>query len=144
MDGKARPFYNRIYISYNFLLQQSFNIYIFKFNFNFFLSLQIAVIYFLLLFFLKLIDFRVINLIITIFSFITYILYLKNLNDFEGRSEWLLNNIDSIVETFLTNTLSGFVTLFLWLWIPIFKVIFIKIKILNFFTIDHCSIRMYC
>ena len=82
---------------------------------------QIAVIYFLLLFFLKLIDFKVINLIITIFSFITYILYLKNLNDFEGRSEWLLNNIDSIVETFLTNTLSGFVTLFLWLWIPIFQ-----------------------
>lgn len=111
---------------------------------------QIAFVYFLLIKYLKIYKFKLLNYLTTILSYLVYFAYYSQLNEFQGRFNFITNGFDRIFKTIFTNTLGGFVSLFMWLWIIIFLSGMIKDKkfinsfmlifIVSFHTLDHTRI----
>ena len=113
---------------------------------------QVAFIYLILLKFLKIFKFKIEHYILFLLGYITYFIYYSQLEEFDDRYDIISNEIDRAVNTVFTNTLAGFISLFMWLWIPIFlsglvkdkKFIFsfLLIFFISFFTLDHTRIFM--
>ncbi len=113
---------------------------------------QISFIYLILLKFLKIFKFKIEHYILFLLGYITYFIYYSQLEEFDDRYDIISNEIDRAVNTVFTNTLAGFISLFMWLWIPIFlsglvkdkKFIlsFLLIFFISFFTLDHTRIFM--
>ena len=81
---------------------------------------QISFIYLILLKFLKIFKFKIEHYILFLLGYITYFIYYSQLEEFDDRYDIISNEIDRAVNTVFTNTLAGFISLFMWLWIPIF------------------------
>ena len=113
---------------------------------------QISFMYLILLKFLKIFKFKIEHYILFLLGYITYFIYYSQLEEFDDRYDLISNEIDRAVNTVFTNTLAGFISLFMWLWIPIFlsglvkdkKFIFsfLLIFFISFFTLDHTRIFM--
>ena len=111
---------------------------------------QIAILYFLLTKFLKIYEYKFNHYFSIITSFLLYIIYFIQLSDFEGRYGVISQELDRIFKTIFTNTLGGFVSMFMWLWVVIFLsglikdrkfiISFFVIFFVSFFTIDHTRV----
>ena len=113
---------------------------------------QIAIIYFVLIKYLKIFNLKLNHYLSIFIVFVTYYFYLNLLKDFDGRYEVISQEIDRVFKTMFTNTLSGLISLFMWLWVVIFFSKYIKEKkfltslvlifSISFFTLDHTRIFM--
>ena len=111
---------------------------------------QVAVIYFVLIHILKIEKFRLHNYLSFVFSYILYYFYTLNLDQLESRFSIILEDQERVFATLFNNFLSGVLSLFMWLWIPIllsgiykkkeFIIAFIFIYIFIFFTIEDTRI----
>ena len=112
---------------------------------------QIAFIYFLLIRYLNIFTQKHI-IVINRNGYIIYFVYLNQLNNLESRYNVISQELERVFETIFTNTLAGFVSLFMWLWVVIFGsntikdtkflTSFILIFLISFFTLDHTRIFM--
>ena len=107
---------------------------------------QISFIYLILLKFLKIFKFKIEHYILFLLGYITYFIYYSQLEEFDDRYDIISNEIDRAVNTVFTNTLAGFISLFMWLWIPIFLSGLVKDKkfILSFLTLLFNKRRHSC
>jgi len=113
---------------------------------------QIAFVYFVLIKFLKIFEYKKYHYFGIFINFIIYIYYRSLLNDFDDRFTVISNELDRVFRTIFTNTLGGLISLFMWLWIVIFisKLIkdkkfiisFLFVFFISFFTIDHTRVFM--
>ncbi len=113
---------------------------------------QIAIIYFLLIRFLDIFALKLHHYFSITISYLVYFAYLNQIADFESRYSVISQELDRIFQTIFTNTLAGFVSLFMWLWVAIFASNLIKDKkflisfalifLVSFFTLDHTRIFM--
>jgi len=113
---------------------------------------QVTLIYFVLIRYLDIIKLKIEHYIFLFLGFSIYNFYLMQLSQFESRYDFIIRDLDRILDTIFTNTLAGFISLFMWLWIPIFlsglirdkKFIlsFFLIFFISFFTLDHTRIFM--
>ena len=113
---------------------------------------QISLVYLILIKYLKIFKLKIEHYILFLLGYITYFIYYSQLEEFDDRYDIISNEIDRAVNTVFTNTLAGFISLFMWLWIPIFlsglvkdkKFIFsfLLIFFISFFTLDHTRIFM--
>ncbi len=113
---------------------------------------QIAFIYFLLIKYLNIFNLKINHYFSFILSYIIYSAYLNQLSELEGRYSVISQELERVFQTIFTNTLAGFISLFMWLWIVIFGsnaikdrkflTSFIIIFSISFFTLDHTRIFM--
>ena len=111
---------------------------------------QIAFIYFLLIKYLNVFNLKINHYFSFIFSYIIYFAYLNQLSEVESRYSIISQGLERAFQTIFTNTLAGFISLFMWLWIVIFAsnaikdrkflTSFIFIFSISFFTLDHTRI----
>lgn len=111
---------------------------------------QIAIVYLFLCKYLKLIKFRTVHFIIVIFNYFLYYLYYKKVGSIQSRYDFVTEGFERFFETIFTNSLAGFISYFMWLWVPIFASNIIKnqkfifsfflIFTISFFTLDHTRI----
>ena len=113
---------------------------------------QIAFIYFLLIKYLNIFNLKINHYFSFILSYIIYFAYLNQLSELESRYSVISQELERVFQTIFTNTLAGFISLFMWLWIVIFGSNAIKdmkfltsfmiIFLISFFTLDHTRIFM--
>ena len=113
---------------------------------------QVTLIYFVLIRYLDIIKLKIEHYIFLFLGFLIYNFYLMQLSQFESRYDFIIKDLDRILDTIFTNTLAGFISLFMWLWIPIFLsglirdkkffLSFFLIFFISFFTLDHTRIFM--
>ena len=111
---------------------------------------QIAFIYFLLIKYLKIFNLKIHHYLSFILSYIIYFSYLNQLSNLESRYSVISQELERVFQTIFTNTLAGFISLFMWLWVVIFGSNLIKDKrfltsfvlifFISFFTLDHTRI----
>ena len=115
-----------------------------------FSHVYIGIIYILLTIFLKITKFNFHNYLNFVIAVFTYFIYRINLPDIDSRYEVISSEIQRALYSSFTNLLAGIVSLFMWLWIPIFlsnvfsnkKFLFsfMFILVVSFFTLDHTRI----
>lgn len=115
---------------------------------------QVALIYFVLIHLLRIVKFKFHNYLSFVFSYILYYLYTLNLDQLESRFSIILEDQERVFATLFNNFLSGLLSYFMWLWIPIllsgvykkkeFIIAFIFVYIIIFFTIDNTRIFVLC
>ena len=113
---------------------------------------QISFIYLILLKFLKIFKFKIEHYILFLLGYITYFIYYLKLGEFDNRYDVISSEIERAIDTIFTNTLAGLISLFMWLWVPIFLsglikdrkflLSFLFIFSISFFTLDHTRIFM--
>ena len=81
---------------------------------------QISFIYLILLKFLKIFKFKIEHYILFLLGYITYFIYYLKLGEFDNRYDVISSEIERAIDTIFTNTLAGLISLFMWLWVPIF------------------------
>jgi len=79
-----------------------------------------------------------------------YILYRMEIDEINGRFDVISSEIERALYSSFTNLLSGIISLFMWIWIPLllsksfkdkkFLLSFILIMSISFFTLDHTRI----
>ena len=81
---------------------------------------QIAFIYLFLIFILKIFELRLFHFTSFLISYFLYFYYQNLLmSDIDGRLSYIIENIEKINIAFFVYLISGIISLFLWLWIPI-------------------------
>ena len=113
---------------------------------------QIAFIYFFLIKYLNIFNLKIHHYFSFILSYTIYFAYLNQLSDLESRYSVISQELERVFQTIFTNTLAGFISLFMWLWIVIFGsnaikdrkflTSFVIIFSISFFTLDHTRIFM--
>jgi len=113
---------------------------------------QIAFVYFVLIKFLKIFEYKKFHYLGIFINFIIYTYYRSQLYEFDDRFTVISNELDRVFRTIFTNTFGGLISLFMWLWIVIFisKLIkdkkfivsFLFVFSISFFTIDHTRVFM--
>jgi len=79
-----------------------------------------------------------------------YILYRMEINEINGRFDIIFSDIERALYSSFTNLLSGIISLFMWIWIPLllsksfkdkkFLLSFLLIMTISFFTLDHTRV----
>ena len=142
------------YLIASFLLlityKENFTISLLATVFLVFSHIYISIIYISLSLFLNIVKFKPHNYFNFIFSILLYSFYRMNLEEFTGRYDVISSEIERALYSSFTNLLSGIISLFMWLWIPIIlssvfknkKILFsfLAILIVSFFTLDHTRI----
>lgn len=111
---------------------------------------QVAFVYFILIRYLKIFKYKLSHLTSIFVGYVLYFIYLNQLEEFENRYSVISQELDRAFRTIFSNTLGGFVSLFMWLWIIIFisnlvkdkkfLLSFLLIFLISFFTLDHTRI----
>jgi len=111
---------------------------------------QVGLIYFLLIKYLKIFELKIYHFLTISIGYVFYFIYYIQLNSFQSRFDVITSELDRMFKTIFTNTLGGFISLFMWLWIVIFLSEMIKDKkflysflfifLISFHTIDHTRI----
>ena len=81
---------------------------------------QISFIYLILIKYLKIFKLKIEHYILFLLGYIIYFIYYLQLEEFDNRYDVISNEIDRAINTIFTNTLAGLISLFMWLWVPIF------------------------
>ncbi len=111
---------------------------------------QISLVYLILIKYLKIFKLKIEHYILFLLGYITYFIYYSQLGEFDNRYDVISSEIERAIDTIFTNTLAGLISLFMWLWVPIFLsglvkdkkfiISFLFIFFISFFTLDHTRI----
>ena len=115
-----------------------------------FSHIYVTAIYIFIIILLKLITLRWHHYLSLLINLFFYILYRMEISEISGRFDVISSDIERALYSSFTNLLSGIISFFMWIWIPLllskpfkdkkFLLSFILIMTISFFTLDHTRV----
>ena len=115
-----------------------------------FSHIYVAAIYIFIIILFNLIKLRWHHYLSLLINLFFYVLYRMQIDEIDGRFDVISSEIERALYSSFTNLLSGIISLFMWIWIPLllsksfkdkkFLLSFILITTISFFTLDHTRV----